>query len=133
MIPRLAKYCQIGAVSAIIGVMKIKILSLFILIPALTFSLAKEEDDLQTIDNLIASTERQLVIYKDLHRLIAEFQAQQDLFHKGPQTKELAAQMVQTASQILQTAQEHQLLYLFTPFFVEELKLFSAISKKKTP
>ncbi len=104
---------------------------IFILIPALTFCLAKEGDDLQTINNLIASTERQLVVYKELQSLISEFQKQQDLFYVGPQTKELATQMVQTATKILHVANEHQLAYLFTPFFMEELKLFSGISKKK--
>jgi len=104
---------------------------IFILIPALIFCIAKEGEDLQTIDNLIASTERQLVIYKELQCLITDFHKQQDLFYKGPQTKELAIQMVQTASKIFRIADEHQLIYLFTPFFVEELKLFSGISKKK--
>jgi hypothetical protein len=114
---------------------------MFILIPSLSFCIAKEGEDLQTIDNLIASTERQLVIYKDLQALMAEFQKQQDLFHEDQQTpqaapqttKELAIQMIQTASKILRIAQDHQLLYLFTPFFVEELKLFAGITKKKAP
>jgi hypothetical protein len=114
--------------------MKSKILiAIFILVPALTFAIAKEGEDLQTIDNLIASTERQLVIHKELRTLMAEFQSQQDRFHEGPQTKELAAQMVQTASKILRMAEENNLLYLFTPFFVQELKLFSGIYKKKAP
>lgn len=114
--------------------MKNKILILFIiLIPSLCLSLAKDGEDLQTLDNLIASTERQLTIHKELRNLIAEFQIQQDRFHEGPQTKELAIQMVQTASKILRIAEEHHLTYLFRPFFVEELKMFSGISKKKTP
>lgn len=104
---------------------------IFILIPALLFSFAKEGEDLQTLDDLIASTERQLIVHKELRALIAEFYKQQDLFHESSQTKELASQMVLTASTILRIAEEHHLIYLFTPFFVEELKFFSNIAKKK--
>jgi hypothetical protein len=106
---------------------------LFILIPTLAFPLAKDGEELQTLDNLIASSERQLLIHKELRSLIAEFQKQQDQFHTGPQTKELASQMVQTASKILHLAEDHHLTHLFTPFFMEELKLFAGIAKKKAP
>ncbi len=113
--------------------MKNKILSLlFILIPSLAFPFAKEGEDLQTIDLLIASTERQLSTHKQLHALMLEFQKQQDQFMESEQTKELASRMVQTATKILNIAEEHQLIYLFTPFYVEELKFFAGISKKKT-
>jgi hypothetical protein len=103
-----------------------------ILIPSLLCGVAKDGEELQTLDNLIASSERQLVIHKELRSLIAQFQKQQDLFQEGQQTKELAIQMVQTASKILKTAEENHLMHLFTPFFVEELKLFSGITKKKS-
>lgn len=108
-------------------------IGLFCCIPQLAYTLAKEGEELQTLDNLIASTERQLVIHKELRALIAHFQKQQELFHEGEQTKELAVQMVQTASQILRLAEENQMMHLFTPFFIEELKLFSGIAKKKQP
>lgn len=85
------------------------------------------------IDSLIASQERQIVIYKELHLYMTEFQKQQDRFAAGEETKELAAQMIQTASKILKIAEDRQLLHLFTPFYIEELKLFSAIAKKKNP
>lgn len=106
-------------------------LLIIILIPSLIWGVSKEGEDLQTLDNLVSSTERQLTLYKELRDLVANFQKQQDVFHEGEQTKELAIQMVLTASKILKTAEEHKLLYLFTPFYVEELKLFSGISKKK--
>jgi hypothetical protein len=112
---------------------KKSLLMIFILIPGLLFPLAKEGDELHVLDDLIASSERQLTVHKNLRDLIAEFQKQQDLFHQGEQTKELAIQMVQTASKIFQMAEEHQLMHLFTPFFIEELKLFSGIAKKKHP
>jgi hypothetical protein len=112
--------------------MKNKILSLlFILIPSLVFPLGKEGEDLQTINLLIASTERQLSVHKQLHALMLEFQQQQDLFIDSDKPKELAREMVETAAKILSLAEEHQLIYLFTPFYVEELKFFAGISKKK--
>ena len=95
--------------------------------------MAKEGDEIQALDSLIASSERQLITCKKLRNLIAQFQEQQNAFHQGEQTKELAIQMVQTASKILSLAKEHELMYLFSPFFVEELNLFSGIAKKKQP
>lgn len=100
--------------------------------PITGFTLAKEGEDLQVIENLIASQERQLIIYNKLHTLMEEFQQQQDRFVKGEQTKELTSQMVETASKILKIAEDHQLLHLLTPFYIEELKLFSAIAKKRS-
>ena len=105
----------------------------FILIPSFALPIDKEGEELQRLDDLISSTERQLLIHKELRHLIADFQKQQDLFHQGEQTKQLATQMVQTASKILRLAEDHHLTHLFTPFFIEELKLFSGIAKKKNP
>ena len=97
----------------------------------MVFPLGKEGEDLQTINLLIASTERQLSVHKQLHALMLEFQQQQDLFIDSDKPKELAREMVETAAKILSLAEEHQLIYLFTPFYVEELKFFAGISKKK--
>lgn len=113
--------------------MKSKVLTLFLLLLPLTgFALAKEGEDLQVIGNLIASQERQLIIYHKLQSLMEEFQKEQDRFAQGEQTKELTSQMVLTASQILKLVQDHQLLHLLTPFYIEELKLFSSIAKKRS-
>ena len=119
--------------------MKVKHLQ-FALISIFSFTLpltllgfSKEGEEQIILNDLIATTERQLVIQKELKVLIAEFQAQQDLFYKGPQTKELASKMVQTASTILKMSEENHFLHLYPPFFVEELKLFAGIAKKKAP
>lgn len=105
---------------------------LFISIFSFTlFGFAKEGEEQTILSELIATTERQLAIQKELKALITEFQVQQDLFYKGPQTKELASQMVQTAAKILKLSEENHYLHLFPPFFVEELKLFSGIAKKR--
>lgn len=111
--------------------MKKLLLLTIILIPGLLLGVAKEGEEIQILDDLIASTERQLVIHKELRSSIDDFHKQQERFHKGEQTKDLAIQMVMTASKIYKTAEEHNLMYLFTPFFIEELKLFAGMSKKK--
>ena len=102
------------------------------LISLLLFSFSKEGEELSTLNDLIATTERQLTLQKELKNLLTEFQSQQDRFHQGLQTKELAYQMVQTASKILSLAEEGHYLHLFSPFFIEELKLFAGIAKKKS-
>lgn len=105
-----------------------------ILLSLLLFSFAKEGEEVQILDELIATTKRQLVLQKELKLLIADFHNQQDQFHLDPlQSKQLASDMVQTASKILTLAEEAHYLHLFPPFFVEELKLFSTIAKKNSP
>ena len=107
------------------------LLAIFIFTSTLAFSLPKEGEELATLDTLIGASERKLAVCKELRTLIAAFQLQQDQFHAGEQTKELAIQMVQTASRILHLAKEQELLYLFSPFFIEELNLFAGIAKKR--
>ena len=104
-----------------------------ILLSLLLFSFAKEGEEVQILDELIATTKRQLVLQKELKLLIADFHNQQDQFHLDPQSKQLASAMVQTASKILTLAEEAHYLHLFSPFFVEELKLFATIAKKNSP
>ena len=100
-------------------------------------SFSREGEELKILDDLIATSERQLVLQKELRGLIVEFHLEQDLFYEGSEndqkTKELASKMVNTAGQILKTSEDHHYLHLFPAFFVEELKLFANISKKKTP
>ena len=100
------------------------------------WGLSREGEELKILDDLIATSERQLALQKELRGLIVEFHAQQDLFYqgseKGQQTKELASKMVNTAMTILKISEDNHYLHLFPPFFVEELKLFAGIGKKKT-
>jgi len=110
---------------------KFKNLLFLIFVFTAAFSLPKEGEELATLDVIIGASERKLTVCKELRTLIAAFHAQQDQFHAGEQTKELAIQMVQTASRILHLAKEQELLYLFSPFFIEELNLFAGIAKKR--
>jgi len=101
------------------------------------FSFSREGEELKILDDLIATSERQIVLQKNLRSLILEFHTQQDLFYQGlendQKTKELASKMVSTAQTILKTSEENHYLHLFPPFFVEELKLFANIAKKQSP
>ena len=111
--------------------MKITNLFFFILLSTTIFGVSKEGDELQILNEIIASSERKLMVCKELRSLITNFHEQQKTFHQGEQTKELAIQMVQTASKILCLSKNHELIYLFSPFFIEELNLFSGLAKKK--
>jgi len=98
-------------------------------------SFSREGEELKILDDLIAISERQITLQKELRDQIIQFHTQQDLFYQGldsdQKTKELASKMVATAAAILKTSEENHYLHLFPPFFVEELKLFANISKKK--
>lgn len=122
----------------------LKICQKFVLISAFSFIIpltlwgfSKEGEELKILDELIATSERQLSIQKELKALINDFYAQQELFYQGPekgqQTKELASKMVKTAVTILAMAENNHYLHLFPPFFVEELRRFAGIAKKNTP
>jgi len=101
------------------------------------WGISKEGEELKILDELIAASERQLALQKQLKILVANFQRQQDLFYQGQeggqQTKELASKMVNTAQEILKMSEENHYLHLFPLFFVEELKLFAGIAKKNNP
>ncbi|HEY5235921.1 MAG TPA: hypothetical protein VIJ14_07070 [Rhabdochlamydiaceae bacterium] len=98
-------------------------------------SFSRDGEELNILDDLIATSERQIDLQKELRDLIIQFHTQQDLFYQGSdndqKTKELASKMVSTAAKILKNSEENHYLHLFPPFFVEELKLFANISKKK--
>jgi hypothetical protein len=101
------------------------------------FGFSREGEELKILDDLIATSERQINLQRELRTLIVEFHNEQDLFYQGSddsqKTKELASKMVSTAAIILKTSEENHYLHLFPPFFVEELKLLANISKKKSP
>lgn len=106
-------------------------------LPLALWGLSKEGEELKILDELIATSERQISLQKELKTLITDFYAQQELFYQGPekgqQTKELATKMVKTAVTILTMAENNHYLHLFSPFFVEELRCFAGIAKKNTP
>jgi hypothetical protein len=106
-------------------------------LPLTLWGLSKEGEELKILDELIATSERQISLQKELKVLITDFYAQQELFYQGPekgqQTKELATKMVKTAVTILTMAENNHYLHLFSPFFVEELRCFAGIAKKNTP
>ncbi len=112
-------------------------IALFSIISLSLFSFSREGEEVKILDDLIATSERQIVLQKSLRSLILEFHTQQDLFYQGlendQKTKELASKMVSTAQNILTTSEENHYLHLFPPFFVEELKLFANIAKKQSP
>ena len=66
-------------------------------------------EELKILDDLIATSERQIVLQKELRDLIIQFHTQQDLFYQGSENdqkaKELASKMVSTAATILKNSE----------------------------
>ena len=73
----------------------------------------KDTNEMQTIDDLIALTEAQLSVQKQVKELMIEFQKQRDLFEKNNPTKSQAYLMVKTASQLLGVIKENHLQQIF--------------------
>ena len=91
------------------------------------------ENEVETMDHLIAFTEKNLIVQKKLRNLIFEFKKMKDCFFKGDQTKKHSFKMVKTASQILQLIHENYFQQLYSPEYLEELALFSSIAEKNKP
>lgn len=106
--------------------------ALVILLSLSFFSFEKEGDELRAIDQMIALSEKQLHVQKELKSLLQEFKAQQEVFQED-QSKEHATKMVQTALHILKIVRENNYEHLFSPVFMHELQLFSSIAAKRTP
>src|SRR5271168_2493691 len=77
-------------------------------------SFSREGEELKILDDLIATSERQIGLQKELRDLIIQFHTQQDLFYQGSdndqKTKELASKMVTTAATILKNSEENHYL-----------------------
>jgi hypothetical protein len=101
--------------------------------PTLSEGTKQVPDEVEVIDDLIASTEAQLTIQKDLREGVVEFQKQRHSFELGSQTKKQAFIMVKTASRLLDGIKEHHLEQAFSPQFLEELVFFSSIADKSAP
>ncbi len=91
------------------------------------------EDEVETMRHLIAVTEQQLAVQKQLRNVMAEFKKQKDRFFKGDQSNKHSFKMVKTASAILQIINDNHLQHLCSSEYLEELTLFSSIAGKNTP
>ena len=100
------------------------------------WGVSRDGEELKILDDIIAASERQIAIQKQLRALIIKFQAEQDLFYEGPekgqQIKEIASKMVDTGVEIQKLAEEHHYLHLFPEYFVDGLKRCTNVAKKKT-
>jgi hypothetical protein len=94
---------------------------------------APAEDEVETLQHLIALTEHQLTVQKQLRNLMTDFKKQKDRFFKGDQSRKHSLKMVKTARNILQIVTESHLQHLYSSEYMEELTLFSSIAGKNTP
>ncbi len=91
------------------------------------------EDEISTLEQLIAVNERKLVVQKNLKEKMEIFRKQKEEFLLGNQSKTHAFAMVSTARQLLATIKEEHLSYLFATEYLEELIFFSSIAAKSVP
>ncbi len=98
-------------------------------------SFSREGEELKILDDLIATSERQIALQKELRDQIIQFHTQQDLFYQGSdndqKAKELASKMVTTAANILKTSEDNHYLHLFPSFLSKNSSLFAQYYKKK--
>ncbi len=85
------------------------------------------------MDLLIAQSEKQLLVQKELREHMLLFHSHKEQFMRGNQTKIQAARMVKTASRVLETITKNHLAHLFSSEYLEELAFFSSIAGKQTP
>jgi hypothetical protein len=90
-------------------------------------------DEIETIDQLIETSSRQLEKQRELKELMISYKHQCDLFEKGNESKVHIFRLVATASQLLTKIAENHLQHLFAPEYMEELSLFSSILAKRSP
>lgn len=106
---------------------------ILIILSLMCFSFTKEGDEIATINELIARTERQLLSQQKLKDLIVNLNDQEKTFLKGNESKAHVSLMTETALQILKVIEDNHYSDLFPSPYMEELRLFSKIAQKKTP
>jgi hypothetical protein len=92
-------------------------------------------NELNTLDRLIAATQRSLNTQNELRQLIQRYREAEDRYLQGPENDhDLLYAMAKLAYQILEIIQTHHLTLNFDPKFIEELAIVSKpISKRGIP
>lgn len=88
--------------------------------------------EMQSIDALIAQTQKNLYEQMKLKELLKDYYRYREEFTQGLQSKHQAAALVSIASDILKILQSEHLQHLCTPTFVDEITFFSSIAGKKS-
>ena len=91
------------------------------------------ENEVTSLDQLIAANEKRLLVQKELREKMIRFQKQKQEFLQGNQSKAHTFSMVSTARQIFSDIKEEHLSYLFANDYLEELIFFSSIAAKSVP
>ncbi len=118
--------------------LKIALVSIIFFTPFSTLSaFSRDGEELKILDDLIATSERQIAIQKELRALIVQFHTQQDLFFEGSdddqKTKQIASDMAETGTAIKKMAETHHYLHLLPSYFLQGLECCANIVKKNTP
>lgn len=89
-------------------------------------------NELIRLDTLIKATEQSLGGQKKLRDRIVEYQKTQDLYLAHPMDNDLLLQLVKSAHRTLESIKENHLIHTFDPDFIDELKVLSKASSKRT-
>ncbi|NGX60291.1 MAG: hypothetical protein KR126chlam3_01462 [Chlamydiae bacterium] len=92
--------------------------------------LEPHEDELLTVERMIALLEDQLVAQKKIKILIQEMRHNKEMFLKGEESKLHALYMIQAGKECLDLIRAHHLYHLFSSDFMEELAIFTKIGTK---
>lgn len=91
------------------------------------------EDEVSSLEQLIATNERKLAAQRILREKMVVFQKQKQEFLEGNQSKSHAFAMVTNARALLGMIKEEHLSYLFPSEYLEELIFFSSVAAKSAP
>ena len=89
------------------------------------------QQELQTLDNLIAATQKSLDEQKKLREIFLDYQTFRVQCEQDPNDNDKLLKMVKVALRLHNAIQESHLTNNFDPEFIKELTLFSQIASKK--
>lgn len=107
-----------------------RILCTILVIGGLTTSLLAE-DELDTMDRLIALTSEQLEAEKELRAHMGQLSQLKSQFYAGKDTPAQAKKIVHTARRIYHMIEDFHLQHVFSPEYLEEISFFTSLARKE--
>jgi hypothetical protein len=90
-----------------------------------------KQNQLALLDNLIAVTEKNVTLEKQLRQMVQEYLKVQEAYLQNPSNQEQTLKMVTMAQRLLDKVKEANLLQAFDTDFISELTFFSQIAAKR--
>lgn len=89
-------------------------------------------DALESLEHSIQATQKRVETQKKIKQLLAEYDALQQQFLEEVSSKNDIWRMVKISDEMYKLIESEHLQPLFSPEFLEELKVFSAFATKST-